>query len=130
MPDLSDRPANAAEFRALRVAAGLSDFSQNAAETGLKATLHAVWLREQGQLIGMGRIVGDGGCFALVTDIAVHPDHQGQGLGKRIMAELMDWAERELPRTCILSLIADPPADRLYQQFGFDYRVGMGRTLT
>ena len=129
MPEFSDRPASVAEFRALRTAAGLSDFSENACRIGLGNTLYGAWLREGDQLIGMGRIVGDGGCFALVTDIAVHPKHQGRGLGRRIISHLMGWAEAELPSTCILSLIADPPADKLYQQFGFDYRVGMGRTI-
>ncbi|MEM9032456.1 MAG: GNAT family N-acetyltransferase [Pseudomonadota bacterium] len=129
MPDFSDRSPSVAEFRALRVAAGLSDFSDQAAKTGLAATLYGVWLRDGDRLVGMGRIVGDGGCFALVTDVAVHPEHQGRGLGRQIVARLMEWAEAELPKSCILSLIADPPADKLYQQFGFDYRVGMGRTL-
>ncbi|MFD2882298.1 hypothetical protein ACFTAO_51075 [Paenibacillus rhizoplanae] len=31
----------------------------------------------------MGRVIGDGGCFFQVTDIAVKPSFQGRGLGKK-----------------------------------------------
>ncbi|WP_373454357.1 hypothetical protein [Cereibacter changlensis] len=27
----------------------------------------------------MGRLIGDGGCFFQIVDIAVDPSHQGQG---------------------------------------------------
>jgi ribosomal protein S18 acetylase RimI-like enzyme len=33
----------------------------------------------EGALIGMGRIVGDGGTSYQVVDIAVRPEHQGAG---------------------------------------------------
>ena len=34
----------------------------------------------------MGRVIGDGGLFFQVVDIAVEPAHQGRGLGKAIVA--------------------------------------------
>jgi GNAT superfamily N-acetyltransferase len=77
----------------------------------------------------MGRLIGDGGCFAQITDIAVHPDHQRQGLGTQVMAALMGWAEANLPKGCYISLIADPGAENLYAKFGFTERYGMARYL-
>ena len=35
--------------------------------------------------IGIGRVVGDGGCFFEITDMAVLPAHQGRGVGRLIM---------------------------------------------
>lgn len=67
----------------------------------------------------MGRLVGDGGCFFQVTDIAVDPDHQGRGLGKLIMAGIMEYVDSELPKTAYVSLIADVPANKLYEKVGF-----------
>lgn len=58
----------------------------------------------------MGRLIGDGGCFS-GADIAVHRDHQGRGLGKMIMASIMDYVEIELPSSAYVSLIADVPAN-------------------
>ena len=48
-------------------------------------------LKADGQVVGMGRIIGDGGCFYTVVDIAVAPSYQGKGLGKRIMNALDAW---------------------------------------
>ena len=107
------------EYRALRVAAGLSPFSEVAAERGLGGTLFAATIRRDGELIAMGRLVGDGGCFFQVVDIAVRPDCQGRGLGTRIMTAIMNHIDAELPVSAYVSLIADGPAHRLYARFGF-----------
>ncbi|TBR39177.1 MULTISPECIES: GNAT family N-acetyltransferase [Dyella] len=107
------------EYRAMRLATGLSDKTVEAAGIGLAASWSAVCVRDQGQLIGMGRVVGDGGCFFLVVDIAVSPDWQGKGIGKRIMAALMDDLRARAPTSSIVGLFADREAWRLYAQFGF-----------
>ena len=79
------------EFIALRAAAGLSPRTPEAARLGLPRSLFAVCVRREAELIGMGRIVGDGGCSFQIVDIAVHPDYQRQGLGTRIMEALMHY---------------------------------------
>lgn len=103
----------------LRLAAGLSEMSRKGAEKGLPSTLFAVCLMEGERLIGMGRVVGDGGLQFLVCDIAVHPDEQGKGYGKIIMKEIKFYIDEQVPAEGIVSLIADKPADRLYEQYGF-----------
>jgi ribosomal protein S18 acetylase RimI-like enzyme len=115
----------------LRTEGGLSSYAMEAAETGLRNSLYSVMVFDGEKPVGMGRLVGDGGCFVQVTDIVVLPDYQGQGLGKRIMAALTDYIETRLPPTAYVSLIADVPANRLYEQFGFKETaprsVGMSR---
>ncbi len=69
----------------------------------------------------MGRVVGDGGVFFQVTDIAVHPDHQGKGYGKAIVGEIRDYLKQNMPPRAIATLFADVPADQLYAQFEFEY---------
>jgi ribosomal protein S18 acetylase RimI-like enzyme len=107
------------EYCDLRVAAGLSAMSETGAVTGLPASWCAVCVRKQGRLIGMGRIVGDGGLFLQIVDIAVEPAHQGRGLGKRIMAALMEQLRHRAPAGAIVTLLADGEAHRLYESFGF-----------
>jgi ribosomal protein S18 acetylase RimI-like enzyme len=107
------------DYRELRVAAGLSPKSERAARLGLPNTLFGVVVTREGALVGMGRVVGDGGTSYQVVDIAVLPEHQGRGLGKRIMAALMEYL-REVPEGAHVSLLADGPAEHLYAQFGFE----------
>ncbi len=129
MPEFSENAPTVDEFLAIRAATGLSPFNAEATRTALENTLYGIWLRDGAHLIGMGRLIGDGGTFVQVTDIAVHPDHQRKGYGNAIMQRLMDWADTHLPSGCYISLIADPGAERLYQRFQFEFRTGMARTV-
>lgn len=117
--EIFNAPPSVDEYLRLRAVAGLSAFSQEAAAKGLAGTIFAVVLRRGGTAIGMGRLIGDGGCFFQVVDIAVDPAHQGRGLGKAIMAALSEYISGRLPASAYVSLIADVPANRLYEQFGF-----------
>ncbi|MEL6792395.1 MAG: GNAT family N-acetyltransferase [Pseudomonadota bacterium] len=117
------------DYLRLRKAGGLSVFSLEAARKGAGGAVHSVLLKRGGETVGIGRIIGDGGCMFQITDIVVLPDLQGQGLGKRIMGALMNWLEANAPEGAFVSLIADLPADKLYEKFGFrdlgDASIGM-----
>lgn len=128
-PEFSEQMPTVAEFQALRSVAGLSAYSHKATQLSLKNGLFGVWLRDGSELVGMGRLVGDGGGFAQVTDVAIHPRLQRQGWGSKVMERLMHWADKELPAGCYISLIADPGAEQLYEQHGFSMRVGMARRV-
>lgn len=106
-------------YQALRVGSGLSAKSSEAAEKGLPNSLFALQVLYQGEPVGMGRVIGDGGTAFQVVDIAVLPAHQGKGLGKLIMREISAYLANSAPETGYVSLIADGPAKALYAQFGF-----------
>ncbi|MGH4028597.1 GNAT family N-acetyltransferase [Actinomycetota bacterium Odt1-20B] len=120
-------------FRRLRTVAGLSDRSAEAVALALPGTWYGVVVHHEGEPIGMGRVIGDGGTAFQIVDICVHPDHQGHGLGKRVMAALTEELERRAPRTAYVSLIADGDARFLYEKFGFrdtaPESIGMARSL-
>jgi GNAT superfamily N-acetyltransferase len=78
------------DYVRLREEAGLSPKSRAAAERGLAGTWFAACVLDADDaVVGMGRIVGDGGCFFQVVDVAVAPPHQRRGLGRRIMQALV-----------------------------------------
>ncbi len=107
------------DYLRLRVIAGLTPKPREGAERGLPHTLHGVVIRQGDTVVGMGRLVGDGGLFLQVVDIAVDPAHQGKGLGKAIVAALVDHARAVTPPGAYVSLMADGEAWKLYSQFGF-----------
>ena len=109
------------EFIELRVRAGLSRKSFDAAARGLAGTCFSVCVRDNSRLVGMGRVIGDGGCFYQVVDIAVRPDYQRKGVGFRVMARLMKQLRKNAPESAYVSLIADGEACRLYEKFGFEF---------
>ena len=72
-------------------------------------------VRADGKLVGAGRALADGLDAAYLADIAVHPDHQGRGLGQAIV--------RDLVRQCHghrkIILYANPGAEPFYRRLGF-----------
>lgn len=117
---LIPRTPTVSEHRDLRRLSGLSEKTEEASVRGLRGTLFAVVIEHEGQAIGMGRVIGDGGTAYQIVDIAVLPAHQKLGLGKRIVAALVDWLHANAPKSAYVSLIADGPAKDLYAQYGFE----------
>jgi GNAT superfamily N-acetyltransferase len=117
--ELVERFPEVEDYCRLRAAAGMSPKSHEAARRGLPNTLYGVQLHRGGEVVGMGRIIGDNGCFFVVVDIAVIPEWHGRGLGKRIMAALDAWLSANVPASAYVSLAADGDAKYLYEKFGF-----------
>ena len=103
----------------LRANAGMSSKSIEAAIKGLPHACFNVTLYENDMLIGMGRVIGDGGTVFQIVDIAVKDTYQGLGHGMTIMHEIMKYIESVAEEGTYVSLIADYPADQLYEKFGF-----------
>lgn len=107
------------DYCRLRRDAGLTPRSEKAAAAGLPNTVVGVLTRCGDDVVGMGRVIGDGLCYQVV-DIAVDPAHQGRGLGKAIMSRLMQELRQIAPAEAYVSLIADGDAKHLYAQYGFE----------
>lgn len=73
--------------------------------------------------VAMGRVIGDGGWYFHVADMATLPEHQGKGLGKAIVRELLGAIRANAPvgpgNEPYVTLLADAPGRKLYQGFGF-----------
>lgn len=110
---------SAGDYLRLRVAAGLSSKTAEQAAKGLPNTWFGITIRDEGRAVGMGRIIGDGGTAFQIVDIALEPAHHGKGLGKAIMAALMQHLATHAPEGAYVSLIADGEARRLYAKYGF-----------
>jgi GNAT superfamily N-acetyltransferase len=117
--ELIERFPDIGTYCGLRAAAGMLPKTVEAAERGLRNTLYGVSLLHAGETIGMGRVIGDDGCFFIVVDIAVLPAWQGKGLGTRIMVALDAWLQAHVPESAYVSLVADGDAKHLYTKFGF-----------
>jgi ribosomal protein S18 acetylase RimI-like enzyme len=66
-------------------------------------------------LVGVGRALADGVDTSYICDVAIHPDYQGQGLGKAIMKYLI---ERSKGHRKIL-LYANIGKEPFYAKLGF-----------
>ena len=117
------------DYVRLRRVSGLGERSPEAAAAGLPNTWFGILVKHVGETVGMGRIIGDGGCFFQITDMAVDPRHQGKGLGQCIMSALVDHLKAHAPQSAYISLIAARRAQSLYERFGFRPTRGLGMSL-
>ena len=107
------------DYRNMRKKAGLSEKSQKATEKGISNACFDITIYDDDLLIAMGRVIGDGGTAFQIIDIAVEPRYQGQGYGKQVMTNIMKYISSVAEDGTYVSLMADYPADKLYEQFGF-----------
>jgi len=128
VPDLKD-------YLRLRRDSGLTPRTLEQAALALPGSWAACHVREtnKGVTVGMGRLIGDGGWYFHVVDMAVLPAHQRGGIGNWVLTWLLDQVRRRAPADAFVSLMADPPGRRLYARHGFserrDLSIGMAMWL-
>ena len=71
--------------------------------------------------VGMARLIGDGGMSFYIKDFAVLPEHQGKGIGRLLIDELLKFINANgVPNTHIwVELCAMPDKIPFYEKFGF-----------
>ena len=132
---LVDGPPPVEDYLRLRVRAGLSARTREQAAAGIAGAWAAVHVVHEPTAtpVGMGRVLGDGGWYFHIIDMAVLPEHQRRGLGDRILTALLDDIARRAPAGAWVNLLADEPGRRLYARHGFvetaPRSIGMGRAL-
>jgi GNAT superfamily N-acetyltransferase len=116
---LREGPPAVEDYLALRQRAGLSPRRAEQAAAALPGSWYAVHVVAGAAAVGMGRLIGDGGWYFHVVDMAVLPEHQRRGLGDAILAALLARIRAVAPPGAYVNLLADPPGRKLYARHGF-----------
>ena len=78
------------EYNELRRSVGFHSITEGQAQRGLEHTTFLTAVRDGGKIVAMGRMLFDFGYTAYLGDVIVRPEYQGQGIGKRIVENLID----------------------------------------
>ncbi len=81
---------NVEEFNYLFDEVGWGAHDYEVSEKALNNNIYSVSIYDNDKIIGYGRIIGDGIIYLYIHDVMVHPNYQGQGIGKQIMKKLVD----------------------------------------
>ncbi|MFC7274549.1 GNAT family N-acetyltransferase [Paractinoplanes rhizophilus] len=132
---MAEGPPAADDYLTLREQSGLTPRRRDQAE----AAVHGSWCgvhvihEETDTVVAMGRVIGDGGCYFHIVDVAVLPEHQRRGLGNAVLTALMESIRAGAPPGAYVNLLADEPGRPLYRRHGFEetapFSVGMARML-
>ncbi len=84
-------------------------------EAAFRNSTTTIFVFKGKQIIAFGRVIGDGRYYAMLADIVVDPDFQGQGLGKYLVTTL----NNQLVDYHFVNLSAAPGADNFYKSMGW-----------
>lgn len=108
------------EYCKLRESVGWINFSRTQTEKSLQNSLYTVAAEEDNQVVGMGRVIGDG-MYYMIVDIVVQPAYQQMGIGSKILNMIIEYVDSATPgggRSSI-QLIAEKGKETFYESRGF-----------
>ena len=117
--DLVRTPPSLEDYLHLRAASGLSPKTPEQGHGAVANSWRWSVVVHDGRAVAMGRVIGDGGWYFHVADMATLPEHQGQGLGRRVLTDLLEQIDEAAPPDAYVTLMADEPGRPLYVSKGF-----------
>ena len=110
------------EFNALRKAVGWGECKPERIHMAIERSDFLIAAQTDGQAVGMARVIHDG-LQALIMDVIVMPEHQGQGIGKAMMARVMEYlGDVSRDGGIKINLMTAPDKVGFYERLGFERR--------
>lgn len=103
------------ELAALYRAAPLGDKKPHQLRTVFSNSMFKCFAYESSRLVGAGRALADGADCSYICDVAVLPAYQRAGLGKQIVARLVESSRGHKK----IILYAVPGKEAFYRKLGF-----------
>ncbi|MFD1956012.1 GNAT family N-acetyltransferase [Paenibacillus thailandensis] len=119
--EIIERLPTAEEHLTLWESVGWGTVDREMAEQSLARSIYGVIVLFGGDVVGMGRIVGDGAMYFYIQDVAVLPEHQKRGIGDMIVRRLLDFitSNKRNDGNAFVGLFASRGNDTFYERFGF-----------
>ena len=110
------------DFLTLRSKVGWGDLDANLAEKSLNNSLFHVIIRHENQLVGMGRVVGDGAMYFYIQDVIVDPSYQKLGIGAALMDKIEGYLSDATNQGSTIGLLAAQDKEAFYSRYGYTQR--------
>lgn len=113
------------EYNDLRASVDFITIRPARAETALQNALYKIIARDKNdRVIGMTRVVGDGGYVYFICDVIVRPECQSQGLGRLLIETTLSWLEEQVEdgETIMVNLMSAMGKESFYEKLGFSTR--------
>lgn len=111
-------------YNMLRASAGWMTIHPEQAEAGLKGSALVIAAKDGDKTVGTARLVWDGGYAALIKDVLVLHEYQGQGIGAAMLDQIIAFLKSKLnPGYSIqVDLMSARGKEGFYEKFGFSVR--------
>ncbi len=103
------------ELSQLYEIAPLGDKKPEELEKAFSNSRYKCFVFDSGKLVGVGRALTDGIDCSYICDVAILPDYQGLGIGKDIVAKLIELSNGHRK----IILYSEPGKESFYKTLGF-----------
>ncbi len=110
---------NAEDYLHLRESLSWRTYSLEDTRIALSNNLYCVSVYYEYEIIGMGRIVGDGRLCFYIQDIMVKPAYQNQGIGTLILNHIVKYLKNTATKEAYIGLMSKKGKEGFYENFGF-----------
>ena len=119
---LVDNILQAEDFIRLRIQTGFAEIPVDHARKALQNGLINVSAIYNGELVGMGRLVGDGAMYWYLQEIIILPQFQQKGIGSMIVNHLVDYAKANsmTGKFTTIGGVSAKGKEPFYEKMGFD----------
>lgn len=116
------RPIKVEEYQNLRGSTAWEKLNDSDVEKALKNDQFSICVMNDQNIIGMGRVIGDGAIYFYIQDVIVVPEFQKFGIGKLIMNQIEDYLAKNAPHNAFIGLMAASGVQTFYEKFGYKKR--------
>ncbi|MGN0690345.1 MAG: GNAT family N-acetyltransferase [Oscillospiraceae bacterium] len=112
------------DYNNLRMLVGWNTITKRQFDNAMKNSSFFTVAYDGDKAVGMSRGVGDGGYHLMLVDVIVHPDYQGQGIGREVVSQFMKYADDSIEsgEGISLTLLSAYGKEKFYEKFGFHIR--------
>ena len=112
------------EYLELRRKVGWCLFPVEEAKAGIDNAYLVICARDGEKAVGVVRLLWDGGYIAMLSDVIVDPEYQGQGIGRFLVESTIQRMKDDMkPGYKVkLNLMAAKGKEPFYEKFGFVQR--------
>lgn len=110
------------EYLEIREKVDFVKLSARVAQRGLENSSFVVSAYHENILIGIARLISDGGYVNFISDVIVHPDFQGAGVGKKLVKIILDYLKNSLEKDEKVGvyLMSAKGKEPFYEKLGFN----------
>lgn len=121
---LKENTITVEDYLKLRAQVGWKKLEEEQAAKALKNSIHIIGAYDSGNLVGMGRIVGDGAVICYIQDLIVIPSSQHMGIGSMVLNALIQYVDhlRIGESQMMLCLMCAKGREKFYEKHGFFIR--------
>lgn len=113
------------EWKSLRRGTKWTMHSDDNFKCAIQGSLHFVLAYEEGEIIGMGRVVGDTKLCFYIQDVVVKEKYRRQGIGSTIVKMLLTYINDSAAPGATIGLMASKNKEPFYEKLGFKRRDGV-----